>query len=147
MSGNDAERVASLWEGSALEPRVLDGPIGAASALKVAYAGWTKGSSALLLAMRAYAADMGVAEALEAEWRLSIPELPDRIRRSARGVGPKAWRFVGEMEQIAMALTASGLPDGFHDAAGEIYERIADLRALEQPTLEDAMRRLTGEIG
>jgi hypothetical protein len=123
----------------------MDGPPGTASALKMAYAGWTKGSSALLLTMRAYAGVMGIAEDLEAEWELSIPELPARVERTARGAGAKAWRFVGEMEQIASSLRAAGLPAGFHEAAGSIYDRLADLKGADAPSMDDAMGRLADD--
>jgi 3-hydroxyisobutyrate dehydrogenase-like beta-hydroxyacid dehydrogenase len=145
LSGKEAGVVASLWEGSRLEPRVMDGPPGTASALKMAYAGWTKGSSALLLTMRAYAGAMGIAEDLVAEWELSIPELPARVERTARGAAAKAWRFVGEMEQIASSLQAAGLPAGFHEAAGSIYERLADLKGAEAPSMDEAMGRLADD--
>ena len=54
LAGSDAGIVAALWDGSNLDARVLGGDVGSASALKAAYAGWTKGSAALLLAVRAY---------------------------------------------------------------------------------------------
>ena len=107
--------------------------------------GWTKGSAALLLAMRAYAESTGVGEALVAEWSESIPELVDRVERTARGVGPKAWRFAGEMEHIAVALSDVELPSGFHEAAAAIYAALADLRSEEAPSLRDVMDRLGHE--
>jgi 3-hydroxyisobutyrate dehydrogenase-like beta-hydroxyacid dehydrogenase len=138
----DVETVAQLWEGSPLDVRVLDKGVGAASALKMAYAGWTKGSSALLLAIRSYAESAGVGPELVEEWRLSIPELPTRTERSASGVGPKAWRFGGEMAQIAAALEAEGLPEGFHLAAQDLYERLALLKGSDRPSLEEVLTLL-----
>src|SRR5205807_2605503 len=60
LSGAGAADVAARFKGSLLEAIVLDGPVGAASAIKMAYAGWNKGSQALLLAIRALAAHEGV---------------------------------------------------------------------------------------
>ena len=50
-------------------------------------------------------------EALSAEWAISIPDLPARAAATALGTSPKAWRFVGEMEEIASTYAAAGLPD------------------------------------
>ncbi len=145
ISGQGAPSVAALWEGSRLEPIVLSGEVGSASALKMAYAGWTKGSTAMLLAMRAYAEAEGVGEALVEEWSRSVPELPPRLARTAGGTGRKAWRFVGEMEQIAAALEAAGLPDGFHTAARDVYARLSDLKPVVSAELADVIDRLLSD--
>ncbi len=142
LCGDDADVVAEVWAGSDLAPVVIEGPVGAASALKVAYAGWTKGSAALLVTMAAYAREAGVGSTLRDEWDLSIPGLSDRLARTAAGVGPKAWRFTGEMDEIAWALEELDLPAGFHEAAAEIYTRMADLRRVESPDVETAIDSL-----
>jgi hypothetical protein len=85
------------------------------------YAAWTKGTAALLLAIRAVAEAEGVAEPLLAEWRLSLPDLPDAVERATRSADAKGWRWVGEMEEIAATFAAAGQPDGFHRAAAEVY--------------------------
>lgn len=144
LSGDEAPTIAALWEGTHLTPIVIEGPPGSASALKMAYSGWTKGSAALLFAIRAYAESMGVVDQLLDEWDSSIPGLTDRIQRRATGTGPKAWRFAGEMEEIAAALESTDLPPGFHEAAAEIYIRIADLRDIDHPTLAEVMAHLVG---
>lgn len=142
LSGRDSRSVAEMWQGSLLEPVVMDGPIGAASALKMAYAGYTKGSAALLIAMAAYATTVGIADELVAEWDLSMPGLSDRLTRTAAGVGPKAWRFVGEMDEIARSLELVDLPPDFHEGAAELYMRLANLKGSLQPTLADVMESL-----
>jgi 3-hydroxyisobutyrate dehydrogenase-like beta-hydroxyacid dehydrogenase len=126
LSGADAPEVAALLAGTALEARVIDGPPQAASAIKMAYAGWTKGSAALLLAVAELAREEGVADALAAEWALSQPELAAQSAGAARSAAAKGWRWVAEMEEIAAAMTAGGLPDGFHQAAAEVYRRWQD---------------------
>src|SRR3954447_4204333 len=68
LSGDEAARVAALFEGSPVEPRVVAGGVGAASALKMTYAAWTKGTGAMLIAVREAARAHGVEEALLAEW-------------------------------------------------------------------------------
>ena len=99
----------------------------------MAYAAWTKGSQALLLAIRALAVHEGVDAALVAEWARSQPDATARSERAASANIKKAWRFVGEMDEIAATFAAAGLPDGFHEAAGEIYRRLAGWKDTTTP--------------
>ena len=143
LSGPDADRVAARFEGSALEPRVLDGGgPGTASALKMAYASWTKGTSALLAAVAAVASAEGVADDLVTEWELSQPGVAERLGVTAAQVAPKAWRWTGEMDEIAATFAAAGLPDGFHRAAGEVYERLRALKDAPGTTVEEMLEAL-----
>src|SRR5438094_300023 len=112
-----AERVA----GSVVDARVVSDEVGAASAVKMAYAAWTKGTAALLLAIHDLARAEGVEQALVEEWRLSLSQLPDRLECAARSAQVKGWRWVGEMEEIASTFAAAGLPDGFHLAAADVF--------------------------
>jgi hypothetical protein len=128
LSGEEAQAVAALFTGSTVEVRVMGPEPGQASALKTAYAAWTKGTSALLLSVAALATSEEVIEELLDEWDTSLPELRKRLEQGSARIGEKAWRFVGEMEEIAHAHGDAGLPDGFHLAAAEIYSRLADLR-------------------
>jgi 3-hydroxyisobutyrate dehydrogenase-like beta-hydroxyacid dehydrogenase len=121
LSGEEATAVGELFDGTTVDARVLSTAVGDASALKMVYAAWTKGTAALLLAIRDVARTEGVNEALVEEWRLSIPELPDQTLRAARSAAAKGWRWVGEMEEIAATFAAAGRPDGFHRAAAEIF--------------------------
>jgi 3-hydroxyisobutyrate dehydrogenase-like beta-hydroxyacid dehydrogenase len=123
LSGAEAPLVAELFDGTAVEARVLSDQVGTASAMKMAFAAWTKGTAAMVLAIRDVARAEGVEEALIAEWRESIPELPDRLERAGRSAEHKGWRWVGEMEEIAATFAAAGLPDGFHRAAAEVFRR------------------------
>jgi 3-hydroxyisobutyrate dehydrogenase-like beta-hydroxyacid dehydrogenase len=121
LAGARSDAVASLFDGTPVAARVLGADPTAASALKMAYAAWTKGSAALLLAARAAAERLGVEEALLAEWAHSLPDLPARAERAAADAGDKGWRWVGEMEEIARTFADAGLPAGFHRAAAEVF--------------------------
>ena len=110
----------------------MPGEVGAASAIKMAYAAWTKGSSALLIAVRALAIREGVDGALRAEWERSQPGLGARSESAVAGNAKKAWRFVGEMEEIAATFAAAGLPPGFHEACATVYGRLG--RYKDAPT-------------
>jgi len=121
LSGDEAATVAGLFAGSPIEAHVVRD----ASALKCAYAAWTKGSAALALAAREYARRTGVEKELLAEWQPHVDEA---------GVARKAWRWVGEMEEIANAFADEDLPPGFHEAAAEIYRLlVADQRPRSAP--------------
>jgi len=123
LSGPQADEVRVLFNRSRLDARIAEGPLYAASSVKMAYAAWTKGSSALLLAARALARAGGVERTLLAEWQLSQPNLTAQSERSATAAAAKGWRWIGEMEEIAASMSAAGLPDGFHEAAAELYDR------------------------
>lgn len=144
LSGREAKRAAALFDGTRLEAIALSDAPGAASALKMAYAAYTKGVSALLIGVRALAAAEGVDDALLAEWHRSQPDLPKRSEAAARDNARKAWRFVGEMEEITAAFEAAGLPGDFHEAAAEIYRRLAVYKdATTPPSMADLVGPLT----
>jgi 3-hydroxyisobutyrate dehydrogenase-like beta-hydroxyacid dehydrogenase len=122
LSGPRAGEVQALFGGTDVDARLVPPP-GTASAVKMAYASWTKGSAALLLAARALARAEGVEDVLLAEWGISQPGLGERSARSAGAAASKGWRWVAEMEEIAATMAAAGLPEGFHRAAAEVYRR------------------------
>jgi 3-hydroxyisobutyrate dehydrogenase-like beta-hydroxyacid dehydrogenase len=132
LCGGARQKIAALFDPTDVQAVALDGEIGAASALKMAYAAWTKGSTALIAAVRALAQSEGVDASLLDEWKLSQPRLlqeSDAVPGKAR----KAWRWVAEMEEIAASFEAAGLPGGFHHAAAEIYGRLAAFKDAAAP--------------
>lgn len=144
LAGPDAARVAAKFAGSLLDARVLDGSdIGAASALKIAYASWTKGTNALLVAVAALAAAEGVSDELTAEWGLSQSGLSQRLTYTAIRSAPKAWRWVGEMDEIADTFAAAGLPDGFHRAASEVFARLGEFKNARSASVEQMLEALS----
>src|SRR5262252_5807492 len=101
LSGVREAEVAALFAGSNLEAIAMRAPAGAASALKACYAAWTKGATALLAGVRALAEFEGVDAALLSEWKLSQPGM-DKRSEAVTIQARKAWRWVGEMEEIAV---------------------------------------------
>jgi len=145
LSGERAAEVAALFGESALETHVLGAEPGEASAVKMAFAAWTKGSSALLLAVRALADAQGATAGLLHAWSRFAPDLGARSQATAKNTAPKAWRFVGEMQEIAATFDAAGLPQGFHRAAAELYERLAGFKDRDgDVSLEEALAQLAG---
>ncbi len=120
LSGPRAAEVQALFGGTYVDARVVPAP-GTASAVKMAYASWTKGSAALLLATRALARAEGVEPVLLEEWGLSQPGLEKRWDAADGAAAAKGWRWTGEMVEIAAAMAAAGLPEGFHQAAADMY--------------------------
>jgi 3-hydroxyisobutyrate dehydrogenase-like beta-hydroxyacid dehydrogenase len=125
---------------------ILEGPTYAASALKMVYAGWTKGTTALLFALVAAAEALGVDDALTHEWARSQPALGPRLD----GAGPsaaRAWRWSGEMREIAVTLDDVGVPRQFHDGAADVFARLATLRDDGDATVDDVVRLLLAAGG
>jgi 3-hydroxyisobutyrate dehydrogenase-like beta-hydroxyacid dehydrogenase len=148
LSGSRTEEVAACFAAGPLETRVLGAEIGAASALKMCYAAYTKGATALLAAILAAAEHYGVSEALAQQWDHDTPGFSAQTRQRVRGVTAKAWRFEGEMEEIAATLQAANLPGGFHEAAADIYHRLAHFKgAAETPSLEEVIGALQTQPG
>jgi 3-hydroxyisobutyrate dehydrogenase-like beta-hydroxyacid dehydrogenase len=147
LSGPRADGVRGLFDGTPLDARVILSGTWSASAIKMAYAAWTKGTAALLLAARALARAEGVEDALLAEWALSQPSLADRSQGAARSAATKGWRWVAEMEEIAASMAADGLPDGFHQAAAEIFRRSprAEPDAPADEAVDHVLAAITGE--
>jgi 3-hydroxyisobutyrate dehydrogenase-like beta-hydroxyacid dehydrogenase len=123
LSGASAPVLADLFTDSTVEAVVVSPDVGQASAVKMAYAAWTKGSAALLLAIRDLARSEDVESTLLEEWRTSLPELEEQSERAALSAATKGWRWVGEMEEIASTFAAADLPEGFHRAAAEVFRQ------------------------
>ena len=123
-SGPHAKEFAKLND-YGLIVRVLQGPLTAASALKMSYAGITKGFTALGSAMMLAATRGGSAEALHAELAESRPDLLAYLSRSMPDMYGKAYRWVAEMDEIA-AFIGKGFPEhAIQEAAARLFERIA----------------------
>jgi 3-hydroxyisobutyrate dehydrogenase-like beta-hydroxyacid dehydrogenase len=139
LSGEQAANVAIHFDGSSFGVIVLGAEIGTASALKACYAGWAKGTSALLLAVQTVARSYGVEDALLAEWLISQPELEARSVQAASEDAPKAWRFVSEMQEHARTFAQVGVTGTFHEAAADVFGRLAEFTDTKGVTLAQAM--------
>jgi len=144
LSGPAAAEAAALFATTIVATPVLSDRVGDASAMKMAYAAYTKGAAALVLAVRALARESGLEEALLADWDVSLPELPRRSQQAARSAATKGWRWDFEMEEIAATFAGAGLPDGFHRAAAELFRRAPriDDASADEATLDAVLREL-----
>ncbi len=142
LSGDEADIIASLFSNGPLETRVIGTEIGKASALKMCYAAYSKGTTALLSAILAAAETMQVRDELYQHWEMDEAGFAEQVNRRVTRVTAKAWRFEGEMREIAATFAAAGLPDEFHRAAAEIYHRMADFKDAETPPLDQVLAAL-----
>jgi 3-hydroxyisobutyrate dehydrogenase-like beta-hydroxyacid dehydrogenase len=141
LAGEAAEQVASCFSAGPLEAVIIGEVVGKASALKMCYAAYTKGTTALLTGVLATAEALDVRAELEGQWSHERSDLAQSAAQRVRQVTAKAWRFVGEMDEIASTLEEVGTPNDFHRAAAEIYRRLANFKnAPEMPALEDVLQ-------
>jgi 3-hydroxyisobutyrate dehydrogenase-like beta-hydroxyacid dehydrogenase len=128
MSGPHAAR-ADVLNDRGLKVRMLDGPVGAASALKMSYAGITKGLTALGSAMSLAAMRNGAADALMSELAESQPALAKWLSNNVPRMPPKAYRWVAEMEEIAAFIGDDFAEHRIYEGAAGLYARLAKDKA------------------
>jgi 3-hydroxyisobutyrate dehydrogenase-like beta-hydroxyacid dehydrogenase len=138
-----ADEVRAVFEGTLLEPRVLDGPVGQASALKLAFASFNKISYLLAAQAFALADTHGVLDELVSLAAHAAPGTllakPDRVTTA----GPRAWRWAPEMTEVAQALTELRLPGEIADAAASMFALWADFKDLPEATLRELISGLS----
>lgn len=143
LSGPAARDAAGL-SAHGLRTEVLHGPVGEASALKLSYAGITKGMAALGATMMLAAARAGVEEQLLAELAESQPQMAEAFAKSIPGMLPKSGRWVSEMQEIAEFIGPDRPEHGIYTAIAGLYERLHDAHLAdgeEAETLKELVRR------
>jgi len=145
-SGPTASQTAVLRDWG-IDWRVIDGEIGAASALKMSYAGITKGTTAIASAMLLGAARFGCGEALIAELTESQPEMLARFREGIPRMYDKAYRWVAEMEEISDFLSGNPPSRDIYAAVARLYGDLAEAEAEKEPSPDNAVRALDRVLG
>jgi len=146
LSGQHAREITACFLNGPLETKIIGDEIGKASALKMCYAAYSKGTTALLAAILATAESLGVREELYQQWAMDEQGFSERVDRRVARVTAKAWRFEGEMIEIAETFQEVGLPAEFHKAAAEIYRRMSNFKgAAEIPSLDAVLRALLAQ--
>jgi 3-hydroxyisobutyrate dehydrogenase-like beta-hydroxyacid dehydrogenase len=136
LSGRRAQEVADCFDGSPLGTPVVSERIGAASAVKMGYAAYTKGTTALLTAILGIVEKEGVRASLARQWGDTFTA--QTTRRVCANTA-KAWRFEGEMYEIADTFRGAGLPGDFHQGAAQIYKRLAGFKDHSEPPSIEAV--------
>jgi 3-hydroxyisobutyrate dehydrogenase and related beta-hydroxyacid dehydrogenases len=143
LSGQQAPAITGCFSNGPLETKFIGDQIGKASALKMCYAAYSKGTTALLAAILAASEALDVREELYQQWELDDQGFFEQVNRRVTRVTAKAWRFEGEMKEIAETFQEAGLPDKFHRAAAEIYGRMSIFKdSAEIPSLQNVLRVL-----
>ncbi len=146
LSGQNAEFVSDCFAEGPLETKVIGDEIGKASALKMCFAANSKGTAALLCAIVGAAEQLGVRSELENHWGRKGSNFTNETLEMITRVTKKAWRFSGEMEEIASTFESAGLPEGFHLAASDIYKRISKFKGADpMPTAEQVIEALLNQ--
>ncbi len=140
LSGQQASAIAERFTDSPLQTSVISDRIGAASAMKMVFAAYTKGSTALLAAILGVAEHNGVRETLEHQWGASFSS---QTHQHLLGNSHKAWRFAGEMREIAETFADADLPAGFHEAAADVFERLQCFKDGKAETIETLLEALS----
>jgi 3-hydroxyisobutyrate dehydrogenase-like beta-hydroxyacid dehydrogenase len=130
-----------------IDLRAIEGPIGAASGVKMSYAGITKGTTAIAAAMLLGAARFGCAEALIAELSDSQPQMLARMRSGIPGMYDKAYRWVAEMEEISDFLEKNPPSRDMYAAIARLYDYLSAAHAEAQPGRDNAIRTLDRILG
>jgi 3-hydroxyisobutyrate dehydrogenase-like beta-hydroxyacid dehydrogenase len=138
LSGEAAHDVAACLANGAIGVRVLSGEAGRASALKILFAAYNKGSIALFASLYAAARQYGVLEELQEQFA-QRGLVPATIETQILRAAPKAWRWIAEMHEISAALEAVNMPGDFHQAAATVYERLARFKDATSLELSDVL--------
>ena len=142
LSGPRVDEVAACFSAGALMTRVLGTTVGQASAVKMCFSAYNKGSVALLAAILGTAESLGVRHELYRLWRRDEADFPDQVAARVCRSAPRAWRYSGEMEEIATTFREAGIPGDFHTAAAVIYRRLAPFKGSTEVTLEQVLAAL-----
>jgi 3-hydroxyisobutyrate dehydrogenase-like beta-hydroxyacid dehydrogenase len=129
VAGSEAARAQAL---RGLDVRVLDGPSGAASALKMCYAGINKGLAAIGAAMLLAASRAGATAALHQEMSESLPGILSALERQIPDMLPKSYRWGAEMREIAAFGGSGSATHDIFNGFGELFDGIAGDFAGEQ---------------
>jgi 3-hydroxyisobutyrate dehydrogenase-like beta-hydroxyacid dehydrogenase len=122
-SGEGAEDFADLYK-YGLDVHVLEGSQSRASSLKMCYAGLFKGLTALSAELLAASELLEVREAVMAQLSATQPTLLGMMEKQVPAMPPKARRWVGEMEQMAITFADVGLTPKTFQGAAELFDLV-----------------------
>lgn len=146
LSGEYSREITACFSNGPLETRIIGDEIGKASALKMCYAAYSKGTTALLTAIAAASETLGIREELYQQWDMDNPGFSEQVNQRVTRVTAKAWRFEGEMKEIAETFREAGLPGEFHEAAAQIYHRMSGFKdSTATPSLHDILAKLIAQ--
>lgn len=128
-----------------LRVRRIDGPVGAASSLKMVYAGIGKGLTALGTAILLAAERNGCGDDLRQELAYSSPQILSRLSRSVPDMYPKAYRWVDEMREIAAFLGPDDPAAKMFEGATGVFTRMTEDRNGDRELAKSLDRLFAGK--
>ncbi|WP_405971901.1 DUF1932 domain-containing protein [Streptomyces sp. NBC_00988] len=146
LSGDEEQvaRVARAFKDTHVTARPLNASLGAASALKMAYASYQKSARVLAAVSHALAARHGVAT----ELALEAGALTSNILAETDqlpSVAARAWRWAPELEEIAATLRTAGLPADMAEGAAAVLRRWNDDKDRFDLPVEEVLTHLRTE--
>ena len=143
LSGPKADHIASCFSSGPVIPKVISDEIGKASATKMCHSMYSKGIRAMLHTVVSAAEHYDVRDNLEHLWAKDNVNFSENTYKNMQRTSKKAWRFSGEMDEISSTFHSLGLPDGFSQAASEVYRRLAKFKEYDQePDIEEIINAL-----
>ena len=142
LAGKRSSTIANCFTNGPLQTEILGDRVGDASALKMCYGAYTKGHTALIAGVLGTAENLGVHDALKRRWADDGSGLDRNAAARVARITDRAWRWVGEMEEIAATFESANMPRGFHEAARDIYRRLAPFKDQPRPDPEAVLEAL-----
>ena len=125
---------------------MLEGPLSAASALKMSYAGINKGTQAIGAAMMLAAMRSGSADALFDELSFSQREILVQFRQQLPKMPAKAYRWIAEMQEIAGFVADDPAARELYEGAARFYEKMAEDFSGDQKAADALKRFLAKDV-
>ncbi|HEX5420901.1 MAG TPA: DUF1932 domain-containing protein [Gammaproteobacteria bacterium] len=142
LSGSHADTIANCFAKGPVETEILSNRPGDASTLKMCYGAYTKGHTALIAGVLGTAENLGVLDSLKRRWADDGSGLDRTAALRVTRITDRAWRWVGEMEEIAATFELANMPRGFHEAARNMYQRLAQFKDQPRPEPDAVLEAL-----
>jgi 3-hydroxyisobutyrate dehydrogenase-like beta-hydroxyacid dehydrogenase len=125
LSGASAQSIAQLFVGSPFGTRIVGSELGSASAVKACFALYSKALPTVWSVIAAAAEHYGVLSEVRSVLARDGVPIDDELVTLLDRAQAKAWRWAGEMDEIALTLAQAGLPDGHARAAAQVYRSLS----------------------
>jgi len=142
LSGAHSDTIAGCFSNGPLQTEILGDRVGDASTLKMCYGAYTKGLTALIAGVLGTAENLGVRASLMRRWADDGSGLDRTAAQRVARITDRAWRWVDEMEQISATFAHANMPPGFHEAAADIYQRLAKFKDAPTSNTEAVLEAL-----
>ncbi|MAU25023.1 MAG: NAD(P)-binding domain-containing protein [Dehalococcoidia bacterium] len=130
VSGQNSNLFSRL-DGLGMKVIDMNGSVGDASAMKMAYASITKGYSSLLIAAVTLSIRTNNFEYLMKELEFSQKNVFNDLK-NLKSIPSKAHRWIGEMEEISNTYIENSITGDFHKGSYSIYKKVSESKLGEK---------------